>query len=587
MLAREPEQQPADTSVRRRNGHSDTSAAPAGVAGSPVVADLLALQRLAGNSTVTGLVEVQRSAVHEALRSVGRPLEAAARADMEARLGADFSDVRVHTDGMAHRAAESVGAHAFTSGSHVVFQRGRYDTGSVAGRRMLAHELAHVVQQRRGPVAGTETADGISVSDPGDFFERQAEAIAAYAVREAPTGAPPDAQPGMHEETTSGQKPVQHRGDPSTPVQRWAFVPDDFVDGATAVVDPNDPALDGNMKALASDTLVHDYEDMVEFKEHAAGSTDYLGNLPGPASQGTWVRFSPTGTNVLGESHTQVTLDQVVAAVGSTNFIYEPFSVDDMPAGTRMRTAYEKDNAARFEKMGIADEPDKRQYGAESLFPKMGFALNDLLPYLADGADLGDISPPNYLGRPLQRYLKMAWAHGKDIADELGAAATPPPPAQAHLATVVGQTNGKLNKFIKGLSVEGYLGEALGTRAGAKLIAPLRQFCEAFVAAMMDRAATNNDLTGPPAQALTAMTQTHGEGAVFGEWRNLHISQALRAAAGRGVRYAGMGALHLQYLTTQGLLPNNTHSYNMTGQHIIQFEQRTAVLTNMANSPGA
>jgi hypothetical protein len=80
---------------------------------------------------------VQRSAVHEVLGSPGRPLEAADREDMEARLGADFSDVRVHTDSTAHRAAESVGAHAFTAGSHVAFQRGRYDTGSTAGRRLL------------------------------------------------------------------------------------------------------------------------------------------------------------------------------------------------------------------------------------------------------------------------------------------------------------------------------------------------------------------------------------------------------------------------------------------------------------------
>ena len=199
MLAHEPEQQPTGASARRPRagqsdtGQSDTGAAPAGMGGSPSEAALLALQRLAGNSTVTDLVEVQRSAVHEALRSPGQPLEAAARDDMESRLGADFSDVRVHTDSTAHRAAESVGAHAFTSGSHVVFQRGRYDTGSTMGRRMIAHELTHVVQQRQGPVAGTETADGLQVSDPSDSFERQAEAIAAYAVQEAPSGAPPGA----------------------------------------------------------------------------------------------------------------------------------------------------------------------------------------------------------------------------------------------------------------------------------------------------------------------------------------------------------------------------------------------------------
>ncbi|MFL6119222.1 DUF4157 domain-containing protein, partial [Actinophytocola sp.] len=144
---------------------------------------VLALQRLVGNAAVARLhanqAAVQRAAVRDALRSAGRPLDDGVRAEMESRLGADFSDVRVHTDPTAHSAAESVQAHAFTSGSHIVFQRGRYDTTSPAGKRVLAHELTHVEQQRTGPVAGTDTGDGLRVSDPSDRFERAAETNAA------------------------------------------------------------------------------------------------------------------------------------------------------------------------------------------------------------------------------------------------------------------------------------------------------------------------------------------------------------------------------------------------------------------------
>jgi Domain of unknown function (DUF4157) len=116
---------------------------------------------------------VQRSdTVHAVLRTPGQPLDEATRTDMEARLGADFSDVRVHTDAAARASAAEVGAHAYTSGSHVVVGEGGGD------RHTLAHELTHVIQQRRGPVAGTDDGNGLKVSDPSDRFEREAEANA-------------------------------------------------------------------------------------------------------------------------------------------------------------------------------------------------------------------------------------------------------------------------------------------------------------------------------------------------------------------------------------------------------------------------
>lgn len=82
--------------------------------------------------------------------AAGRPLDAATRAEMEGRFGQDFGDVRVHTDDAAARSAEALGASAFTRGRDVVFAPGRYAPGTPEGRRLLAHELAHVVQQGRG-----------------------------------------------------------------------------------------------------------------------------------------------------------------------------------------------------------------------------------------------------------------------------------------------------------------------------------------------------------------------------------------------------------------------------------------------------
>lgn len=112
----------------------------------------------------------------------GRPLAPDVRADMEARLGQDFSGVRIHDDGRADESARAVQAYAYTVGSDVVFQRGRYDPGSPAGRLELAHELTHVIQQRTGPVDGSLTADGLRISNPSDSFERQAAANAQRAM---------------------------------------------------------------------------------------------------------------------------------------------------------------------------------------------------------------------------------------------------------------------------------------------------------------------------------------------------------------------------------------------------------------------
>lgn len=81
-------------------------------------------------------------------RGGGRPLAQSARAFFERRFGTDFGDVRVHTGARAAEASRSVNADAFTLGRDVFFGRGEYRPDARAGRRLLAHELAHVVQQR-------------------------------------------------------------------------------------------------------------------------------------------------------------------------------------------------------------------------------------------------------------------------------------------------------------------------------------------------------------------------------------------------------------------------------------------------------
>ncbi|MFH8882009.1 DUF4157 domain-containing protein [Streptomyces californicus] len=150
----------------------------------------------AGAEHVARSAEERRSPVHDVISSGGTPLDADTRTDMESRMGADFSDVRVHHDAAAHESAKGVGAHAYTVGNNVVFQRDAYDPSSPQGRTTLAHELTHVIQQRNGPVEGTEAPGGIRVSDPSDRFEQEAVANADRVLADpAPVTAPPAPAP--------------------------------------------------------------------------------------------------------------------------------------------------------------------------------------------------------------------------------------------------------------------------------------------------------------------------------------------------------------------------------------------------------
>jgi len=84
------------------------------------------------------------------LKGGGKPLPESERAYFEPRFGHDFSRVRVHTDSRAAEIARLINAKAFTTGKNIVFSNGQHSPGTSTGRRLLAHELTHVIQQRKG-----------------------------------------------------------------------------------------------------------------------------------------------------------------------------------------------------------------------------------------------------------------------------------------------------------------------------------------------------------------------------------------------------------------------------------------------------
>jgi hypothetical protein len=103
------------------------------------------LQRLSEHSN--GQMDAAPDSVEHALASPGRPLDTTLRQDMEQRFGHDFSRVRVHSGGAAEQSARDVNANAYTIGHNIVFGAGRFASGTHEGRRLIAHELTHVVQQ--------------------------------------------------------------------------------------------------------------------------------------------------------------------------------------------------------------------------------------------------------------------------------------------------------------------------------------------------------------------------------------------------------------------------------------------------------
>jgi Domain of unknown function (DUF4157) len=108
--------------------------------------------------------------------AAGQPLDPPTRTWMESRFGRDFADVRVHQDESAAQAARALRAHAFTIGPDIYFGAGRFQPDAGEGRKLLAHELTHVVQQRSG--AGTQEMAKPVLSEPEDASELEAESVA-------------------------------------------------------------------------------------------------------------------------------------------------------------------------------------------------------------------------------------------------------------------------------------------------------------------------------------------------------------------------------------------------------------------------
>jgi hypothetical protein len=116
------------------------------------------------------------ASVHDALRMPGQPLDSATHAYFGPRFGRDFAQVRVHTERQAAASAETIRADAYTLGDDIVFASGKFAPSTPAGRKLLAHELTHVVQQGAAPTAATHSSAGAAgegTTEAGDLRTSQ------------------------------------------------------------------------------------------------------------------------------------------------------------------------------------------------------------------------------------------------------------------------------------------------------------------------------------------------------------------------------------------------------------------------------
>lgn len=158
------------------------------------------------------------SVVHEVLRSPSQRLDPLTRAYLEPRLGHDFSKVHIHADVRAAQSADAVNALAYTVGHHIVFGAGQYAPQTAAGKKLIAHELAHVIQQS----GQQDVQSQLVVASAHDAFEHEADRVAQRAL----SGRPSQLVTGRHVPAVQRQLPPTSPGPPTMQGPDWGVTCD-------------------------------------------------------------------------------------------------------------------------------------------------------------------------------------------------------------------------------------------------------------------------------------------------------------------------------------------------------------------------
>ena len=213
---------------------TESDASPVPEAESALTAEdrLLGLQRNIGNRSVQRMLADSTSPVTpDQGRSGGERLEKETQAFMESRFGTNFDDVRVHTDQEAAESAALLHAEAYTTGRDIYFAQGKYAATSPDGQRLLAHELAHTIQQSEGkmPSGASAQSDGKVAVAPGtDPLEREADRASEQVLQKLPAS--------VTGKASSGKPNIQLQPDKAPPVADWQKRLDEMLPGGHGLI---------------------------------------------------------------------------------------------------------------------------------------------------------------------------------------------------------------------------------------------------------------------------------------------------------------------------------------------------------------
>ena len=174
---------------------------------------LLRLQRQYGNRYVQRVLALAGKGTGEAeaapeveqsiqqARGSGHGIDSRVRGQMESAFGADFGNVRLHTDTQADTFNRELNARAFTTGQDIFFRQEAYNPGSSSGRELLAHELTHVMQQ-----TGDEVQRKLTIGQPGDKYEQEADEVARTVIQGEKQATPQETVRGyMHKQAETDE----------------------------------------------------------------------------------------------------------------------------------------------------------------------------------------------------------------------------------------------------------------------------------------------------------------------------------------------------------------------------------------------
>ncbi len=363
-------------------------------------------------------------------------------------------------------------------------------------------------------------------------------------------------------------------------------------------------------------------------------------------SAGTQVTFPPTGSIVIGEFHVGTNFRQVHAGVSERgaqpSFIDELFPVDDLTDSPRLRRMVEAGLKPVMEELNLPRDADVRQFGADSIFPKLGWALTQILSGLGSGPPFAALengaSPESqYLGRMLPHVLMMAWDYANDVADR-GSGPEAPGPHRAERAATeyelvrmvmayreqiepfvdllrgeafpsdsdvgsdldseedsaaggdepVGRTDDRMPELSYFLTTyrENFVGEE---DFDAVFLPALRTFVESLQAVLRGKVFDDAFLTQEQQENYYRSPDL---GAMFWAWRDQAMSEIAADAVRRGVRYIGVGVQHMvTFRQRYGDQLPSAHFVDLAGPDRSRFEtdswHRWAATENVVPLPGA